>query len=196
MQFNSNRTSLRTFIFPTRQGFLPSGVTKIHSLVQTGLTARSWQSELALRGLSSFTPSGFMLAHVFFVPLLSSFVLVSHETSSPSGLFTFVFEFAHMALNSFASRQRHYHCVHFLLLYWLLVRVWKNFAMYFCSYPRRSSSKMPCSLIFNRLKTGDSRHWFKISPQFFLNPKPTVPRGSTKRACIRGENGLLSFKKL
>ena len=35
---------------------------------------------------------------------------------------------------------------------------------------------MPCSLIFNRLKTGDSGHWFKISPQFFLNPKPTVPR--------------------
>ena len=108
MQFNCNRTSLRTFIFPTRQGFLPSGVTKIHSLVQTGLTARSWQSELALRGLSSFTPSGFMLAHVFFVPLLSSFVLVSHESSSPSSLFTFVFELAHMGLNSFASRQRHY----------------------------------------------------------------------------------------
>ena len=72
------------------------------------ITARSWQSELALRGPSSFKPSGFMLAHVFFVPLLSSFVLVSHETSSPSGLFTFVFKLAHMALNSFASRQRHY----------------------------------------------------------------------------------------
>ena len=115
MQFNSNRTSLSTFIFPTPQGFLPSGVTKIHSLVQTGLTARSWQSELALRGLSFFfcfcfffKPSGFRLAHVFFIPLVSSFVLVSHETSSPSGLFTFVFELAHMALNSFASGQRHY----------------------------------------------------------------------------------------
>ena len=36
----------------------------------------------------------------------------------------------------------------------------------------------------------------KISPQFFLNPKPTVPRGSTKRASIRGKNGLLSLKKL
>ena len=108
MQFNSNCTSLSTFIFPIPQGFLPSGVTKIHSLVQTGLTARSWQSELALRGLSFFKPSGFMLAHVFFIPLLSSFVLVLHETNSPSGLFTFVFELAHMALNSFASGQRHY----------------------------------------------------------------------------------------
>ena len=49
-----------------------------------------------------------MLAHVFFIPLVSSFVLVLHETSSPSGLFTFVFEFAHMALNSFASGQQHY----------------------------------------------------------------------------------------
>ena len=104
MQFNSNRTSLRTFIFPTPQGFLPLGVTKIRSLVQTGLTARSWQSGLPLRGLSSFTPSGFMLAHVFF----SSFVLFSRETSSQRGLFTFVLELAHMALNSFASRQRHY----------------------------------------------------------------------------------------
>ena len=66
MQFNSNRTSPRTLIFPTPQGFFPSGVTKIHSLVQTGLTARSWHSKLALRGLSSFTPSGFMLAHAFF----------------------------------------------------------------------------------------------------------------------------------
>ena len=63
---------------------------------------------LALRGLRSFTPSGFMLAHVFFIPFISSFVLVSHETSSPSGLFTFVFELAHMALNSFASGQLHY----------------------------------------------------------------------------------------
>ena len=27
---------------------------------------------------------------------------------------------------------------------------------------------MPCSLIFNRLKTGDSGHWFKISPQVGL----------------------------
>ena len=108
MQFNSNRTSLNTFIFPTPQGFLPSGVTKIHSLVQTGLTARSWRSELALRDLSFFKPSGFMLAHVFFIPLVSSFVLVSHETTSPSGLFTFVFELAHMALNSLASGQRHY----------------------------------------------------------------------------------------
>ena len=49
-----------------------------------------------------------MLAHVFFIPFISSFVLVSHETSSPSGLFTFVFELAHMALNSFASGQLHY----------------------------------------------------------------------------------------
>ena len=108
MQFNSNRTSLSTFIFPTPQGFLPSSVTKIHSLVQTGLTARSCQSELALRGLSFFRPSGFVLAHVFFIPLVSSFALVSHDTSSPSGLFTVVFELAHMALNSFASGQRHY----------------------------------------------------------------------------------------
>ena len=38
------------FIPHVVQGFLPSGVTKIHSLVQTGLTARSWRSELALRG--------------------------------------------------------------------------------------------------------------------------------------------------
>ena len=106
--FNSNRTSPRTLIFPTPQGFFPSGVTKIHSLVQTGLTARSCQSELALRGLSSFTPSGFMLAHAFFISLVSSFVLVSHETSSPNGLFAYVFELAHMALNSFASGQRHY----------------------------------------------------------------------------------------
>ena len=98
MQFNSNRTSLSTFIFPTPQGFLPSGVTKIHSLVQTDLTARSRRSELALRGLSFFKPSGFMLAHVFFIPLVSSFVFVLLETSSPSGLFTFVFELAHMAL--------------------------------------------------------------------------------------------------
>ena len=49
-----------------------------------------------------------MLAHAFFISLVSSFVLVSHETSSPSGLFTYVFELAHMALNSFASGQRHY----------------------------------------------------------------------------------------
>ena len=49
-----------------------------------------------------------MLAHVFFIPLVGSFVLVSHETSSPSGLFTVVFELAHSALNSFASGQRHY----------------------------------------------------------------------------------------
>ena len=44
-----------------------------------------------------------MLAHVFFIPFVSSFVFVSHETGSPSGLFTFVFELAHMALNRFAS---------------------------------------------------------------------------------------------
>ena len=86
--------------FPDPSGILPSGVTKIHSLVQTGLTARCWQSELAL--------SGFMLAHVFFSPLVGSFVLVSHETSSPSGLFNVVFELAHSALNSFVSGQRHY----------------------------------------------------------------------------------------
>ena len=49
-----------------------------------------------------------MLTHAFFISLVSSFVLVSHETSSPSGLFTFVFELAHMALNSFASGQLHY----------------------------------------------------------------------------------------
>ena len=55
---------------------------------------------------------------------------------------------------------------------------------------------MPCRLIFNRLKTGDSGHWFKISPQFFLNPKPTVPRGSAKRASMLRENGLLGLKKL
>ena len=127
MQFNSNRTSLSTFIFPTRQGFLPSGVTKIHSLVQTGLTARSWQSELALRGLSFFKPSGFRLTHVFFIPLVSSFVLVSHETSSPSGLCTFVFELAHMALNSFASGQRHYQasifycCIDSQRVYWRIL---------------------------------------------------------------------------
>ena len=53
------------FIPHVVQGFLPSAVTKIHSLVQTGLTARFWRSELALRGLSFFKPSGFMLAHVF-----------------------------------------------------------------------------------------------------------------------------------
>ena len=108
MQFNFNRTSLSTFIFPTPQGFLPSGVTKIHSSVQTGLTARCWQSELALRGLSFFRPSGSTLAHVFLIPLVGSFVLVSHEISSPSGSFTVVFELAHSALNSFPSGQRHY----------------------------------------------------------------------------------------
>ena len=108
MQFNFNRTSLSTFIFLTPQRFLPSGVTKIHSLVQTGLTARCWQSELALRGLSFLKPSGFMLARVFLIPLVGLFVLVSHEISSPSGLFTVVFELAHSALNSFPSGQRHY----------------------------------------------------------------------------------------
>ena len=99
MQFNCNRKSLRTLILPTPQGFFPSGVTKIHSLVQTGLTERSWQSKLALRGLRSFTPIGFMLAHVFFIPLVSSFVLISFIcfVFEPSGLFTFVFELAHMA---------------------------------------------------------------------------------------------------
>ena len=65
MQFKFNRTSLTTIIFLTPQGFLPSGVTKIHSLVYTGLTVRCWQSELALRGLSFLKPSGFMLARVF-----------------------------------------------------------------------------------------------------------------------------------
>ena len=95
MQFNSNRTSLRTLILLTPQGFFPSGVTKIHSLVQTGL---SWQSELALRGLSFFTPSGFMLAHVFFIPLVSSFVLISFIcfVFDPSVWFTLVFELARM----------------------------------------------------------------------------------------------------
>ena len=83
--------SLSTFIFPTPEEFLPSGVTKIHSLVQIGLTARCWQSELALRGLSFLKPSGFMLARAFLIPLVGLFVLVSHETSSPSGLFTVVF---------------------------------------------------------------------------------------------------------
>ena len=99
MQFNSNRTSLRTLILQTPQGFFPSGVTKIHSLVQTGLTERSWQSKLARRGLRSFTPIGFMLVHVFFIPLVSSFVLISFIcfVFEPSGLFTFVFELAHMA---------------------------------------------------------------------------------------------------
>ena len=87
---------------------MPSGVTKIHSLVQTGLTARCWQSELALRGLSFLKPSGFMLARVFLIPLVGLFVLVSHEISSPSGLFTVVFELAHSVLNSFPSGQRHY----------------------------------------------------------------------------------------
>ena len=117
MQFNSNRTSLRTLILPTPQGFFPSGVTKIHPLVQTGLIERSWQSELALRGLSSFTPSGFMLAHVFFIPLVSSFFLISFIcfVFEPSGLFTFVFELAYMALNSFTSGQRHYQASIFYL---------------------------------------------------------------------------------
>ena len=53
---------------------------------------------------------------MFFIPLVSSFVLVSHETSSPSGLFTFVFELAHMALNSFASGQRHYQASFFICI--------------------------------------------------------------------------------
>ena len=85
--------------FPDPAGIFPSVVTKLHSLVQTGLTAKSWQSELALRGLSSFTPIGFMLAHVFFILLVSSFVLISFIcfVFEPSGLFTFVFELAHMA---------------------------------------------------------------------------------------------------
>ena len=69
------------------------------------------------------------------------------------------------------------------------MRVLKNFAMYFCSYPGRSSQR--CLAAYS-----DSGHWFKISPQFFLNPKPTLPRGSAKRASILRENGLLSLKKL
>ena len=40
-----------------------------------------------------------MLAHVFFIPLVTSFVLISFIcfVFEPSGLFTFVFEVAHMA---------------------------------------------------------------------------------------------------
>ena len=41
-----------------------------------------------------------MLAHVFFIPLVSSFALISFIcfVFESSGLFTFVFELAHMAL--------------------------------------------------------------------------------------------------
>ena len=40
-----------------------------------------------------------MLAHVFFIPLVSSFALISFIcfVFESSGLFTFVFELAHMA---------------------------------------------------------------------------------------------------
>ena len=57
------------------------------------------------------------------------------ETSSPSGLFIFVFELAHMALNSL-------HPVSGIIKRpFFIVSVWKNFAMHFCSYLRRSSQR-------------------------------------------------------
>ena len=51
MQLKANHTLLRPSIFPTPQGFLPSGVMKTCSLVLTDSTVQYWQSELTLGAL-------------------------------------------------------------------------------------------------------------------------------------------------
>ena len=51
MRLKANHTLLRPSIFPTPQGFLPSGVMKTCSLVLTDSTVQYWQSELTLGAL-------------------------------------------------------------------------------------------------------------------------------------------------
>lgn len=50
-----------------------------------------------------------------FIPLVSSFVLVSHGASLPNGLFTFVVKLAHMALQTVNPKGSYkIECIEFL----------------------------------------------------------------------------------
>ena len=84
---------------PDPAGIFPLGRYKDSLIGSDRFKSGPGSQNMALRGLSSFTPSGFMLAHVFFIPLVSSFALISFIcfVFESSGLFTFVFELAHMA---------------------------------------------------------------------------------------------------
>ena len=89
VRLEANHTLLHPFIFPTLQGFLPSGVMKTRSLIPTDSTARCCQSELTLGALE---PGG-RVALLWFTSSSSHnlFLHVSQETNFSGGFFPWVF---------------------------------------------------------------------------------------------------------